>query len=476
MGYAKRKLKPVKERPRWFARIGVLLLIVVGVLLCSIVSISKFDNARVADEDAGEAVLSEGSGDSSRPHKDLDLGDYSNLADKRFCEQHRLDSSNVRKSYDSRRGVVVYRHVRKEHPQETGVPTERIAFFDECSNRIVRKGVVTTMVPESRRELDRTTENVIGSIIFLAKASCEGNPIVASSPNVRYRGCDLEKTFDSISSAVRNVATAGKGVVMVQWETPRCYIGWKYSYCYDANRRVSIFRCALVFSERLIQDEDYVVDEVDRNTVEDASWDSAAIQQSSGKALDMGDYSDLKSAEFCRRHSIDASKVRKHYDSQRRADVYVYKSVVEGCRAIPGVWLKTVIEYDECSNRIVERNVAVVMTAKHDQGTVEFKRECVSMAELVVDDMLAIAAYSREGNNIVASSPGIKYRGCDEAMTGKVLGDAINCAIKNSSIAAIQWETSEGFVAWNFLAQKGVYTTILMKSDRLIRAEVFGNE
>lgn len=216
-------------------------------------------------------------------------------------------------------------------------------------------------------------------------------------------------------------------------------------------------------------DDDYNDVNEDRSTSQKIYHDRSQVM------LGLGDYSDFQDEDFCLQHGVDAEKVCKGYDSHRHADVYTY-TFNEQQQHIPDVWIKTLVKCDECSNRIVERSVVSVMTPQGDKGTEMFKRGRLAVAEAIVDELSAISAFSCDGNEIVASSPNITYRGHDKAVTEKILSSAVLDVVRCGGVVAIQWQTPRFFVAWHLLVHKGVYTMLFSQSDRLIRTDVFGNE
>lgn len=217
------------------------------------------------------------------------------------------------------------------------------------------------------------------------------------------------------------------------------------------------------------------VDDDYNDVNEDRSTSQKIYQDSSHVMLNLGDYCDFQDEDFCRQHGVDVEKVSKGHDPYRHADVYTYTFNGQQ-QHIPDVWIKTLVKCDECSNRIVERSVVSVMTAEGDKGTERFNRGCLAVAAAVVKELSAISAFSCEGNEIVASSPNITYRGHDKAVTEKILSSAVLDISRPGGVVAIQWQTPRFFVAWHLLVHKGVYTMLFSQSDRLIRTDVFGNE
>lgn len=196
----------------------------------------------------------------------------------------------------------------------------------------------------------------------------------------------------------------------------------------------------------------------------------------SGMALDLGDYSNLQDTRFCRRHGFDATKVSADYDVYRRANVRRYAPEAQYIK-MPYVSLRMIVQYVECSNRIVEKTEIYVMNVKGEKGTAEFQHGTRAMATAVVDELSELSTLSGEGNPIVASSPNIMYRGYNKRCVEDSLTGAVSDVIKNhGGVMAIQWKTPKCFVSWHFLAMNGVYTVIKSRSDQIIRTNVFGNE
>ena len=196
----------------------------------------------------------------------------------------------------------------------------------------------------------------------------------------------------------------------------------------------------------------------------------------SGMALDLGDFSNLQDTRFCRRHGLDETKVSADYDVHRRANVHRYAPEAQYIK-MPYVSLRMIVQYVECSNRIVEKTEIYVMNAKGEKGTAEFQRGTRAMATAVVDELSELSTLSSEGNPIVASSPNIKYRGCNKRCVENSLTGAVSDVLENhGGVVAIQWKTPKCFVSWHFLAINGVYTVINSRSDQIIRTNVFGNE
>ena len=221
--------------------------------------------------------------------------------------------------------------------------------------------------------------------------------------------------------------------------------------------------------------EHFVADGKGNEVQESVKSEQGAGSKRSYTALDLGDYSNLQDARFCRRHGLDA-KVVTDYDVHRRADVY--KGSTEARRIeMPYVCLRMIVQYVECSNRIVEKSEIYVMYAEGDKGSAEFQRGTRAMATAVVDELSELSMLSGKGNPIVASSPNIKYRGYNKRLVEDSLTGAVIDVIKNhGGVAAIQWRTPKCFVSWHFMAMNGVYTVISSRSDQIIRTNVFGNE
>ena len=221
--------------------------------------------------------------------------------------------------------------------------------------------------------------------------------------------------------------------------------------------------------------ERFVADENDTEVLENGYAEQGRNSKMSSIALDLGDFSNLQDARFCRRHGLDA-KVVTDYDVHRRANVYKGSSEARRIE-MPNVCLRMIVQYVECSNRIVEKSEIYVMNAEGDKGTVEFQRGNRAMATAVVDEISELSALSSEGNPIVSSSPNIMYRGYNKKLVNDSLVAAVSNVIKNhGGVVAIQWKTPKCFVSWHFLAMNGVYTVVSSKSDQIIRTNVFGNE
>lgn len=191
--------------------------------------------------------------------------------------------------------------------------------------------------------------------------------------------------------------------------------------------------------------------------------------------FDLGDYSDFRDVDFCKQYGVDTANVRQHYDSHRNAAVYTYTSKALE-ESVSDLSIKTVVQCDECSNRIVSRSVISVMTPEGDRGTIEFKRGCHTMAETVIKELSAFSTFSCPANYIVASTPNITYRGHDKELTERNLISAVGDVSGHGGVVAIQWETPTCFVSWYYMDHKGVCMLIGATSDRLVRDELFGNE
>ena len=202
---------------------------------------------------------------------------------------------------------------------------------------------------------------------------------------------------------------------------------------------------------------------------------SVGACDSSGKLLDLGDYSDLQDSDFCRRYGIDASKVRTKYDSSRHADIYI-GTFSDQKQQMVGAWIQRIVEWTECSNQIVEKQDGTVMTTEGDKGTAKFNRGCRSVAEVLVDEIDDISSFSCPGNRIVASSMNVKCRGCNVNDTRTALRAAIGDVVKGGGCVAIEWQTPKFFIAWHVLSHKGVFMMLKRKSNCLIRSEALGNE
>lgn len=222
--------------------------------------------------------------------------------------------------------------------------------------------------------------------------------------------------------------------------------------------------------------EHFVADEKDTDVQENVYTEQGSDSKLSSMALDLGDYSNLQDARFCRRHGLDVTKVNTDYDVHRRANVRRYAPEAQYIK-MPLVSLRMIVQYVECSNRIVEKTEIYVMYAKGEKGTAEFQHGTRAMATVVVDELSELSTLSSEGNPIVASSPNIMYRGYNKRCVEDSLTGAVSDVIKNHcGVVAIQWKTPKCFVSWHFLAMNGVYTVIKSRSDQIIRTNVFGNE
>jgi hypothetical protein len=110
-----------------------------------------------------------------------------------------------------------------------------IAQYVECSNRIVEKTEIYVMNAKGEKgtaEFQRGTRAmatvVVDELSALSTLSSEGNPIVASSPNIKYRGYNKRCVENSLTGAVSDVLENHGGVVAIQWKTPKCFVSWHF--------------------------------------------------------------------------------------------------------------------------------------------------------------------------------------------------------------------------------------------------------
>lgn len=231
MGYAKSKLRPVKKTSRCNIWVVALIFVVVSItvfyLLRDVLSDLKTGSMSVDDDynDVNE--------DCSTSQAMLGLGDYSDFQNEDFCLQHGVDAEKVCKRYDPHRHADVYAYTFNE--QQRYIPDaliKTVVSCDECSNRIVEKSVFSVMTAEGDKGTDRFNRGclavaaaVVKELSVISDFSCEENEIVASSPNITYRGHDKAITEKILSSAVLDISRHG-GVVAIQWQTPRFFVAW----------------------------------------------------------------------------------------------------------------------------------------------------------------------------------------------------------------------------------------------------------
>lgn len=221
MGYAKSRLKPVNKSPYRGVWIGVLLALVAGSVVFFLPRSTKMRLIGNGD-----------SRDSSRTL--LEFGDYCDLRNADFCHRHGIDVSKVRSQYDSSRCADIYIGTFKDQKQQLpGAWIQKIIEWTECSNEIVEMQVGAVMTTEGDKgtaEFDRgcrsVAEVLVDEIDYISSFSCPGNRIVASSLNVKYRGCSKESTRSALRAAIGDVLNGG-GWVAIEWKTPKFFLAWQ---------------------------------------------------------------------------------------------------------------------------------------------------------------------------------------------------------------------------------------------------------